>query len=137
MFRASSEIAVATTAMSVDGNPHCDASSRPFWRAATTSESQSIGTRTSSAMSPNLLLSLGLAVEVRETLLQIERGRDTLQGEPQLDHREGHLRLDADDDGLGAAQPNHVRHVPQGAGRERVDDVERGDVHDDAPGAHL
>src|SRR5262245_62961902 len=55
MFRASSESAVATTAVSVDGNPHSDASSRPFWRAATTSESQSIEIRTSSAMGPNLL----------------------------------------------------------------------------------
>src|SRR5215470_17934490 len=114
MFRASSEIAVATTAMSVDGNPHCDASSRPFWRAATTSESQSIGTRTSSAMSPDLLVSLGLAVEVRQTLFQIQRGRDTLQGKPERHHREGHLGLDADDDGLSAAQSDHVRHVPQG-----------------------
>src|SRR5262247_1138232 len=119
MLRASSEIAVATTARSVDGKPHCDASSRPFWRAATTSESQSIGTRTSSAMSPNLLVSLGFAVEVREALFQIEAGRDPFQGEPQLDHRKSHLRLDAHDDGLGAAQPDHVRHVPQGPGRER------------------
>src|SRR5712691_9906897 len=138
MFRASSEIAVATTARSVEGNPHCDASSRPFWRAATTSESQSMETRTSSAMSPNLLIvTLPSATEVRETLFQIQRSRDTFQGEPQLDHREGHLRLDADDDGLGAAQPDHVRHVPQGTGRERIDHVQRGDVHDDSPGADL
>src|SRR5205807_9549606 len=136
MFRASSEIAVATTARSVDGNPHCDASSRPFWRAATTSESQSMETRTSSAMSANLLIVvLSLAAEIREALFEVQRGRDAFQGEPQLDHREGHLRLDADDDGLGAAQPDHVRHVPQRAGRERVDDVQRGDVHDDSPGA--
>src|SRR5438094_7470416 len=106
MFRASSEIAVATTARSVDGNPHCDASSRPFWRAATTSESQSMETRTSSAMSANLLVP-SVAVEIREALFEVQRGRDAFQGEAQLDHREGHLRLDAHDDGLGAAQPDH------------------------------
>src|SRR5215510_13766877 len=136
MLRASSEIAVATTARSVDEKPTCDASSRPFCRAETTSESQSIATRTSSAMSSNLLIvSLPLAVEVRKALFQIQRGRDPLEREPELDHRERHLRLDADDDGLGTAQPDHVGYVPQGPRRERVDHVERGDVHDDAPGA--
>src|SRR6185369_14973964 len=138
MFRASSEIAVATTAVSVDGNPHCDASSRPFCRAATTSESQSIETRTSSAMSSDLLIaSLALAVEIREAFLQVQRRGHALQGEAELDHREGDLRLDTDDDGLGAAQPDHVRHVPERPGGERVDHVERGDVHDDATGADL
>src|SRR5206468_10589231 len=137
MCRASSELAVAPTAMSVDGNPTWDASSRPFCRAATTSESQSIETRTSSAMGANLLVSLRFAVEVRQAFLQIQRGRDPLEREPELDHRERHLRLDADDDGLGAAQADHVGHVPQGARRERVDHVERGDVHDDAPRADL
>src|SRR5262249_34937183 len=102
MFRASSEIAVATTARSVDGNPHCVASSRPSCRAATTSESQSIETRTSSAMSANLLIvTLSVSVQIREPLFEIERGRDPFQGEPELDHREGHLRLDAHDHRLG------------------------------------
>src|SRR5438128_10920674 len=126
MFRASSEMAVATTARSVDGNPHCDASSRPFWRAATTSVSQSMETRTSSAMSANLLIVVPpLAVEIREALFEVQRGRDAFQGEAQLDHREGHLRLDADDDGLGAAQPEHVRHVPHRGVSERSRHVQR------------
>src|SRR4029077_14174595 len=133
IFRASSEIAVATTAVSVDGKPHCDASSRPFCRAETTSESQSMETRTSSAMSPDLLtVPIALTVEVGEAFLQVQRGRNTFQGEPELDHREGDLRLDADDHGLGAAQADHVGHVPQGAGRKRIDHVERGDVDDDS-----
>src|SRR5207253_9312685 len=138
MFRASSEMAVATTARSVDGNPHCDASSRPFWRAATTSVSQSMETRTSSAMSANFLIVVPpLAVEIREALFEVQRGRDAFQGEAQLDHREGHLRLDADDDGLGAAQPDHVRHVPLRPGRERAEQVPRGAVHDDVARAAL
>src|SRR5919197_989273 len=132
MFRASSEIAVATTARSVEGKPHCDAFSRPFWRAETMSASESIATRTSSAMSANFIpRALSLAIEVREALFEVQRGRHALQREAQLDHREGHLWLDPDDDGLGAAQSDHVRDVTQGTGRERVDDIERRDVHDD------
>src|SRR3989441_12930794 len=133
MFLASSEIAVATTAWSVEGKPQCAASSRPFWRAATMSASQSIDTRTSSAMSANLIIGpIPLAVKVGEALFQVQRGRHALQREPQFDHREGDLRLDADDDGLRPAQPDHVGDVAQGTGGERVDHVERRHVHDDA-----
>src|SRR5437667_4498363 len=137
MFRASSEIAVATTARSVEGKPHCDANPRPFWRAETMSASESIATRTSSAMSANLIpgtLPLSLPIKVCETLFEVERRRDPLQREPQLDHREGDLRLDPHDDGLRSTQPDHVRDVTQRPGRERIDDVERRDVHDDATG---
>src|SRR5258705_6449398 len=138
MFLASSEIAVATTARSVEGKPHCDASCRPFWRAETMSASQSIDTRTSSAMSADLIPgSIPLAVKVGEALFQVQRGCYALQGETQLDHREGDLRLDSHDDRLGSAQLDHVGDVAQGAGRERVDHVERRHVHDDAPGPDL
>src|SRR6267378_1764825 len=118
MFRASSEIAVATTASSVEGKPHCAANSRPFCRADTMSASVSMDTRTSSAMSaPFMLLDfpLGAAMEVLEPFLQVQRRRHTLQREPQLDHRERDLGLDADDDGLRAAQPDHVGDVAERA----------------------
>src|SRR2546427_9087513 len=137
MFRASSEIAVATTARSVEGKPHWDANPRPFWRAETMSASESIATRTSSAMSANLIsgtLPLPLSIKVGKTLFEIQRRRDPLEREPQLDHREGDLRLDPDDVGLRSTQPDHVRDVTQGPGRERVDNVERRDVHADAAG---
>src|SRR5437773_1220487 len=140
MLLASSEIAVATTARSVEGNPHCDASCRPFWRAQTMSASQSIDTRTSSAMSADLMtgsIPLAVAVKVGEALFQVQRGCHALQREPQLDHRERDLRLDSHDDRLGSAQLDHVGDVAQGAGRERVDHVERRHVHDDAPGPDL
>src|SRR5919201_1703312 len=102
MFRASSEIAVATTARSVEGKPHCAASSRPFWRAATMSESESIATRTSSAMSANFIArAFPLSIQICETLFEVQRRRHALEREAQLDHREGDFRLDADDDGLG------------------------------------
>src|SRR5438093_12281967 len=78
-----------------------------------------------------------LAVKVGEALFQVQRGCDPLQPEPQLDHREGHLRLDPHDDGLRPAEPDHVGDVAQGTGRERIDHVERSDVHDDPPGADL
>src|SRR4030095_1107890 len=101
MLRASSEMAVATTARSVVANPQCDASSRPFWRAATMSASQSMGTRTSSAMSAHLLAgALPLAVKVRKAFFQVQRGRDALEREPELDHPERHLRLHSHADGL-------------------------------------
>src|SRR5215510_5366629 len=138
MLRSSSEMAVATTARSVVENPHCVASSRPFWRAATMSASQSIGTRISSAMSAHLLAgSPALAVKVRQAFFKVQRGRDALEREPELDHRECHLRLNAHDDGLGPAEPDHVGDVAEGARRERVDDVEGGDVDDHAPRTYL
>src|SRR4029450_13026973 len=138
MLRASSEMAVATTARSVVANPQCDASSRPFWRAAARSAGQAMGTRTSSAMGGHLLAgALPLAVKVRKAFFQVQRGRDALEREPELDHRERHVRLNAHDDGLGPAEPDHVGDVAEGARRERVDDVEGGDVDDHAPRAHL
>src|SRR5262245_41713356 len=138
MLRASSEIAVAMTARSVVGKPHFDASSRPFWREATMSASQSIGTRTSSTMIAHLRTrSLALAVKVGEPLFQIEGRRDALEREPELDHRKGNLRLDTHDDRLCSAEADHVRDVAEGARRERIDDVERGDVDDHPSRPHL
>ena len=73
MFRASSEIAVAMTARSVVGNPHLEASSRPFWRAVTMSASQSMETRTSSMMTAYLFsAALPLAVKVGEAFLKVQ-----------------------------------------------------------------
>src|SRR5260370_14019198 len=96
MFRASSEIAVATTASSVDGNPHCAASSRPFCRAETMSASDSIATRTSSAVSAPFMLPdlpLGASIELLKHFLQVQRRRDTLPGEAPLCLRERDSRL--------------------------------------------
>ena len=50
----------------------------------------------------------------------------------QLDEGERHLGLDADDDGLGASQPRHVRKIVERFRGERVEDVERGHVDDDS-----
>src|SRR3712207_290090 len=105
MLRAISEIAVASSVRSVPVNPRPDASSRALERARTTSSSFSIATRISSATVVALLQQRG---EVLEALLEVERGVDVLQAQPELHHGERDLRRDADDDRLRAAQPRHV-----------------------------
>src|SRR5579859_205144 len=77
----------------------------------------------------------GLGIKECQALLEVERGRDTFEREPQLNHREGDFGLNADDDGFRAAEPRHVRDVAQRPDGEGVHDVERRHVHDDAPGA--
>src|SRR4029453_5646318 len=125
MLRASSEMAGAMTARSVVANPQYDAISRPFWRAATMSASRSMGTRTSSAMSTYLLAgTLALAVQVREALFQVQGGRDALERESRLDHRERVLRLNAYDDRLRPAKPDHVGNVAGGAGCVQTEAVD-------------
>src|SRR5262249_22569175 len=135
MFRDNSEIAVAISVASPGENPTRDASARPCCRAATMSLSTLIGTTVSSAKArirspiaasgspPSHALS-GLPVQVRETLFQVERGGDPLEGETQLDHRKGDLRLNPDNHGLGPAQAGHVGEVAQRAGREGVHHVQ-------------
>src|SRR5438132_8105417 len=138
MFRASSEIAVATTARSVTYSPHCAASSRPFWRAVTMSTSEPTVTRTSTGIAAAFTPGCpSRPAEVRESLLEVERGRHAFEREPELDHRERDLRLDADDDRLRTAQPNHVSHVAESPGGKRINHVERRDVDDDPARAEM
>src|SRR2546425_4027717 len=115
MLRAISEMAAAMTVWSPLENPASAASSRPFCRALTTSTSAAIGTSSSSATRDPPLHAFdalpGLAIQEGEPLLEVERGRDTLEGQAELHHREGHLGLDADDHRLSAPQPRHVRDV--------------------------
>src|SRR5579862_3418762 len=131
MFRATSEIAVAIKVRSVPLNPMFRASSRPFWRATTMSESCRIGTRISLATAAAPRCRLPQAVQ---TFLEIKRRVDSFQGEPELDHREGHVRLDADHDRSRPPELDRVGHPPEGPGRERVQDVKGRDVHDRAAG---
>src|SRR5712692_7074619 len=148
MFRASSEMAVATSVASVDENPKREAIARPCWRGVTMSLSALIGTTVSSARSrgPSPIAANGslcsgslssLSVQVREALLQVERRRHPFERQTQLDHRKGDLRLNPDDHGLGPAQAAHVREVAQCAGCEGVHHVQGGDIHDDAARTEL
>src|SRR5438034_425785 len=141
MLRATSEMAAAMTVWSPVENPAPAASSRPCWRACTTSTSDAISTRSWSATldaSTFALLvepPLGVLVEKGEALFQVEGRRDALESQPELHHREGDLRLDAHDHRFRAPEPRHVRDVPQRPYGERVHHVERGHVHDHAAGA--
>src|SRR5438034_215834 len=158
MLRASSEIAVAISVRSVGPNPSAAASSRPFWRARTMSASERTGIELSASGSADVrpfgrgargrpsgctaprrsprtgrfssARPLRSLVEEGQPFFQVERRVDALQGEPQLHHRERHLRLDADDDRLGRAEAPHLGDVAQGADGEGVHHVERGDVDD-------
>src|SRR5512142_1614545 len=130
ILRAISEIAAAMTVWSAGENPNSAARSRPSCLALTTSLSVATSSRRSSAGMVDAFARL--LVQERESLFQIERRRDALEGQPQLDHRERHFRLDAHDDRLGAPQPRHVRDIAERPHGKRVHYVERGHVHDDA-----
>src|SRR5881628_3137007 len=138
MLRAISDIAAAITVWSPLENPASAARSRPRCRAVTTSTSAAIGISWSSAtLDPSrapLDAELRLPVKERQTLLEIERGRDALQRQAELHHRERNLGLDPDDHGFRPAQPRHVGDVAQGPDRERIHHVERRDVDDHPPG---
>src|SRR2546422_4793644 len=157
MLRASSEIAVAMRVRWLFEKPICWASARPRWRAVTMSTSESIGTRVSSFKEPTLTrgagpprlrihasprssagsaqirsdLLLRPPIQERQALFQVERRGHSLERQAELDHREGDLALDPDDDGLRSAQPDQVGDVAQGPRGERVHHVHRRDIHDD------
>src|SRR5712664_1417467 len=160
MLRASSEIAVAISVAWVAEYPSSTARSRPRWRAATISRSEVMGTvicalskRTPSVMGPLLFTvtrwltpsafkplashpsALGSAVQVREALLQIERGGHALQADTELGHGKGDFWLNPHDHCLRPAQPRHVCEIAQSAHGEGVHHVEGGHIDDDATGA--
>src|SRR5882724_2920021 len=141
MLRAISEMAAAITVWSPLENPASAARSRPRCRAVTTSTSAAMGISSSSATieaSRSARSALGaelrLVVEEQQAFLEIQRGGHALEREAELDHGEGDLGLNPDDHRLRAAQPRHVRDVPQRAHRKRVHHVERRDVDDHTPG---
>src|SRR2546427_710992 len=114
MLRASSEIAAAMTVWSPLEKPASAATLRPCWRAVTTSTSDAIGTRSSSTtvdVARAALAALGALasdpIQEGQPLLEIERGRDTLERQAELDHCKGHLGLD-----LPAAAPDRDAAAP-------------------------
>src|SRR5258707_10989923 len=109
MFRAISEIAAAMTVWSPAEKPISAASSRPVWRAWTTSVSAAMRQRRSSptvdAPMPRPIFNapVSLSIEEGEAFFEVERGGDPLEGQPELDHGEGDLGLDPDDHRLRPA----------------------------------
>src|SRR5882762_10191145 len=103
MLRAISEMAAAMTVWSPAEKPSSAASSRPTWRAETTSVSAAIRQRRSSPTVdapmplPIVETSVALHIQECEALFEVERGGDTLEGEAELHHGEGDLGLDAHD----------------------------------------
>src|SRR5919201_4426839 len=129
MLRATSEMAVTISVRSMLEKPSRADSSRPFSRAATTSAS--VLTRTSTS-SVNVAGLLDLRVEEGEALLEVQGGVNILEAHPELDHREGHLGLNANNHRLRAAESRHVGDPAQRTRCKRVHHVQRRDVHDDS-----
>src|SRR6185295_12251202 len=92
MLRATSEIAVAMIVRLLLENPACAARARPCCRAETISVDDCIRTRISRSMRV-----LEPLVQERQTFFEVERSGHVLQSEPELHHRQRHLRLNADD----------------------------------------
>src|SRR3990172_9037813 len=131
MLRATSEIAVATSVCSVTESPLAAASSRPFWRAVTMSPSCSIGTLVSPGIAP---APRGASIHEREALLEIQGRRHALERQPQLHHGEGDVGLDPHHHRTRAPQPGRLRDAADGAGGERIEDVEGRHVDDHRAG---
>src|SRR6516165_8778059 len=114
MLRAISEIAVVMIVRSLPEKPILWASSRPFRRASTMSPSCAMATCVASAATGCLVVNVPL--QARAAFLEVERGRNPVEREAELHHRERDFRLDADDDGIRTAQPRGLGDAPQGAG---------------------
>src|ERR687894_186883 len=132
MLRASSEIAVAMSVGSGRENPSRCASARPSARAVTRSASAAISTRISPL---SVAMASRPAVEQGQGLVQVQGGPQRLHVEPELDHGDGDVRLDAYEHGLRSAQPGGDRDLAQRPRHEGVDDLQRRDVHDEAAAA--
>src|SRR3954465_1600348 len=110
MLRATSEMAAAISVTSAPLKPSSSASVRPRWRAVTMSTAEWISVWSSASIDGR---PLHFSLEVGQALFEIQRGTHALGVEAQLDHREGDIRLDPDDDGFGPPQFQHVRDRPQ------------------------
>src|SRR5215469_10090830 len=131
-------MAVEISVQSTTEKPRPAARARPRWRAATMSWSELMATRISPADTWILsVYALELLNQVRQTFFQVERGRDSLQGQPQLHHGESHFGLDSHNHGFRSSQPDHVRNFPERPRSERVHHIHGRDIHDDTERAKL
>src|SRR6266576_3236972 len=121
MLRDTSEMAAAMSVTSAPSNPSSLAMERPVWRAVTMSNAHVIGTRVSFDI---VKVPLELPVQIRQAFLKVQRRADAFERQPQLHHRKRDVGLDADDDGVGPAQLEHVRNGPQRARGEGINDIE-------------
>src|SRR5690349_21633627 len=131
MLRAISEIAVAMRVRSLPEKPMCWASSRPFCRASTMSLSRAMTTFAISAVTGRLVVRA--QAQAGAAFIEVERRGNAVKREAELDHGEGDVGLDADDYGVGTAQPSGLRDAAKRARRKGVHDVERADIDHNAP----
>src|SRR6185312_5515244 len=117
MFRAISEMAVATRVESVREKPSSLASARPRARAGTMSASEATSIRSVSSLIM-LTSSRHQITQQLEPFLQIERRVQGLDVELELHHSHGNVGLDADDHRLGATELGGQRDRAQRPGHE-------------------
>src|SRR5688572_12614530 len=133
MLRASSEIAVATSVASVAEKPISSARLRPWRRAFTISMSDVTGTELSILKSDtSRAMLLEFPIQIFQSFFEIERGRNLAESDTQLHHRKRNLRLYPHDHRLRAAEPDHMGDIPQGAGSEGIQHIQRRHVDNDA-----
>src|SRR5579863_2428856 len=138
MFRASSEIDVATSVASPVEKPSSIASARPFCRAVTISWSELMATRISPALTVGLSVRvLEFLSQVNQAFLQIQRRRNAFQSQPQLNHSKSHFRLNPDYNCFRSAQSDHVRDLPQRPRCKRIHHVHCGNIDDNRTRAKL
>src|SRR5436305_312713 len=70
-----------------------------------------------------------------QTAIYVQSWANTWERNSELHERDGHGRLHPDSDRLGVEDARHPCDVSQHAADERIDDVERGDIDQDAAGA--
>src|SRR5438552_3006130 len=109
---------------------------RTIWRTRTMSSPERTGHRS--------LLTIGMAIwrgerdaQQLHALLDVQRRAHTRERQPQLDECDRDRGLHANHHGGGVEDPRHARDVAQHAADERVHDLERRDVDEDAVGPML
>src|SRR5277367_3091912 len=134
MLRATSEIAVAISVSSLLERRSGVAMARAFCRANRMSTSARIGTTVSMSLATNGEHSILPRAKEGETVFQVECRRGSFQPQAELHHREGNVRLDADDDGVRSQYPHHLGNAAQRADGEGIHDVQHRHIDDDAGG---
>src|SRR5215475_7324407 len=144
MLRTTSETAVAITVRLLCEKPTRDARARACWRAATTSAEDAMCRCTwfsfSVSVSSIVFLWAGrafleLLVEEGQALLQVEGRGHVLQGQSQLDHGEGDVRLNAHNHRLCPAKFGRIGDRSERTRGKGIKHIECGHVDDDAPRA--
>src|SRR5215207_9135425 len=135
VLRASSLAAVTSLVWSTRLNPTRSASARAACRTATTSAELRISRVSWDSAGISVLRLVQRGSKQGHPALHVERGPHSGKGEAKLYQRNGDGRLHPDHYGCRIEHPGHRGNVREHAADERIDDLERGDVDQNAPGA--